>query len=100
MDIAKLLAENPAIGLIAYVVFFGAIFYFILIRPQRKKDKAYKDLLASMEVGDEVTTIGGFYGKITKIKDEKVVIEAGSGEKTTLYVYKWAIKDVHKKEQA
>ena len=103
MDLQKLFAENPMIGLILYIVFFGFIFYFILIRPQRKKDKAYKDLLASMEVGDEVITIGGFYGTISKIKDEKVVIEAGpagSADKTTLYVYKWAIKEVKKKEQA
>ena len=99
MDIAKLFQETP-IGLILYIAFFAAVFYFILIRPQRKKDKAYKDLLASMEVGDEVTTIGGFYGTITKIKDEKIVIEAGTNEKTSLYVYKWAVKEVKKKEQA
>lgn len=100
MDISKLLSENPIIGLVLYIAFFAAIFYFILIRPQRKKDKAYKDLLSSMEVGDEVTTIGGFYGTITKIKDEKIVIEAGTNEKTSLYVYKWAVKEVKKKEQA
>ena len=85
------------------IVLMAALFgvmYFVMIRPQKKKDKAYKDLLASIEVGDEVTTIGGFYGTVSKIKDEKIVIEAGTNEKSSLYVYKWAIKDVKKKEQA
>lgn len=99
MDLAALFANNPIIGLVLYIAFFGAIFYFLLIRPQRKKDKAYKDLLSSVEVGDEVVTIGGFYGKVTKIKDEKLVLEVGA-EKNTLYIYKWAIKEVNKKEQA
>ena len=76
------------------------VFYLILIRPQKKKEKAFKELLASLEVGDEVTTIGGMYGKISKIKDEKVVIECGTVEKTKIYLYKWGIKDVKQKEKA
>ena len=100
MDISKLLANNPAIGMILYIAFFAAIFYFILIRPQRKKDKQFKELLASMAVGDEVVTIGGFYGKITKIKDDKIEFETGTNEKVKLYVYKWAVKEVNKKISA
>lgn len=96
MDLAPFLQKY---GMILYILFFVVIFYFILIRPQRKKDKAYKELLASVEVGDEVTTIGGFYGKVTKVKDEKLVLEVGA-EKNTLHVYKWAIKDVKKPEKA
>ena len=100
MDLQALLANNPIIGMVLYIAFFALIFYFILIRPQRKKDKEYKELLASMEVGDDIVTIGGFYGKITKIKDDKIEFEIGMNEKITLGVYKWGVKEVKKKEKA
>lgn len=86
--------------IIIMLVFWGLIFYFLLIRPQKKKDKQFKDMLASLEVGDKITTIGGMYGKVTKIKDDKIVFECGQTEKTTIYVYKWAIKEVEQKEKA
>ena len=91
---------NPTLILVFQLLIFGAIFYFLLIRPQRKKDKAFREMLGTLEVGDQVTTLGGLYGKISKIKDDKIVIESGTTEKTKLYIYKWGIKDVQKKEQA
>ena len=100
MDIASFFQNNPTVGLILYIGVFAAIFYFILIRPQKKKDKQYKDLLASIEIGDKVTTIGGFYGTVTKIKEDKIEFEIGTNEKTTMFIYKWGIKDITKKEQA
>ena len=92
--------QNPIFVLIIQLLIFGAIFYFILIRPQKKKDKQFKDMLAALEIGDEIVTIGGMYGKVTKIKDDKISFESGTVEKTTIHIYKWAIKDVKKKEQA
>ncbi len=100
MDLQALLQNNPIIGLVLYIAFFAAIFWFILIRPQRKKDKEYKELLASMAIGDEVVTIGGFYGKITRIKDDKIEFETGTNEKVTLSVYKWGVKEIKKTETA
>ena len=83
------------------LVFWGLIFYFLLIRPQKKKDKQFKDMLSTMEVGDKVTTIGGFFGKVTKIKDDTIEFECGQGEKqSVMRVYKWGIKEIIKKEQA
>ena len=99
-DAAAAPAAMGPIGLVVQLVLMVAVFYFILIRPQKKKDKAFKELLASLEVGDEVTTIGGMYGKVAKIKDEKVVIECGTVEKTKIYLYKWGIKEVKQKEKA
>ncbi len=64
--------------LIMLVVMF-AIFYFILIRPQKKKEKELKNMLAALKVGDEVATIGGIHGKIVRIKDELFVLESGIG---------------------
>ena len=101
-----MLFRSQAVGMAAYIqpiimlVLMVAIFYFILIRPQRKRDKQFKELLANLQVGDEVTTIGGMFGKITKIKDETIVMEMGTVEKTPVHLYKWGIKEVKTKEKA
>jgi preprotein translocase subunit YajC len=50
---------------------FAVIFYFMIYRPQAKRAKEHKNLMAAMSKGDEVLTSGGFIGKITKISDEK-----------------------------
>lgn len=74
-----------------------AIFYFILIRPQRKKDKLVKEMLSQLVVGDKIITIGGIHGKITSIKDEELVIETGSAsEKSFIKISKWAVREVEK----
>ena len=68
-----------------------AIFYFLLIRPQRKRDKAERDMRNSIQVGDEISTIGGFIGKVVSMKDETLVIET-SADRTKLKLYRWAIR--------
>ncbi len=55
------------------------VFWFILIRPQRKKEKALREMISSLKVGDEVASIGGIHGKITRIKDDIFVLETGIG---------------------
>lgn len=73
-------------------------FYFLMIRPQRKRDKENREMLASVKVGDTITTIGGMVGKITKIKDEKVIFETGpKTEPHQITIERWAIKAVEKK---
>ncbi len=56
-----------------------AVFYFLLIRPQKKKEKELKNMLAALKVNDEVATIGGIHGKIVRIKDDLFVLESGIG---------------------
>lgn len=69
------------------IVAMLAIFYFILIRPQKKKEKELKNMLAALKVGDKVATIGGIHGKIVRIKDDIFVIESGVGNnKSTITV--------------
>lgn len=75
------------------------VMYFMLIRPQRKKEKALRDLINNIKVGDEVTTIGGIMGKVVSMKDDEVTIES-SIERTKLQLNKYAIKDVKQYEQA
>lgn len=70
-------------------------FYFLLIRPQRKKEKAAQEMRNSLDVGDSVTSIGGIIGRVVSIKDDSVLIETGS-DKTKLRIKKWAVQDVEK----
>ena len=73
-----------------------AVFYFMLIRPQRKKDKQVKDMLANLKRGDLVTTIGGIYGTIESIKDDTITLSIGqkNQEPTEMTVARWAIRQV------
>lgn len=75
---------------------FIAIFYFLLIRPQQKKDKQLKEMRSSIKVGDEVVTIGGLVGKVFSVTEEIVTVEVG-GDRTKLHVEKWAIGKVKNK---
>jgi len=70
-----------------------AFFYFLIIRPQQKKDKKIKEMRNNAKVGDELITIGGIRGKIVKIKDDEVTIEVGS-DKIRFDITKWAIGSI------
>ena len=90
---------SPAASMLQMVIpllAMGLIFYFMLIRPQRKKDKQVKDMLASLKRGDRVTTIGGIYGTIETIKDDTITLVIGqkSGQTTEMTVARWAIRQV------
>lgn len=71
--------QASMISSLLMLVLMVAVFYFILIRPQRKKEKKVRDMIASLKVGDEVASIGGIHGKITRIKDDVFVLETGVG---------------------
>lgn len=81
---------NILTSVLPIVLLFG-VFYFFLIRPQRKRDKAERNMRDSIEVGDEITTIGGFIGKVISIKDDVLVIESSS-DRTKLRLYRWAVR--------
>ena len=75
------------------LILIFVIFYFMLIRPQRKKDKEAKKMLESLKVGDRICTIGGIYGTIVRIKDEVLTIEVGE-QKTQMMIARWAVRNV------
>ena len=75
------------------MILIFVIFYFMLIRPQRKKDKEAKAMLESLKVGDRICTIGGIYGTIVRIKDDVLTIEVGE-QKNQLVVARWSIRNV------
>ncbi|MBQ8080879.1 MAG: preprotein translocase subunit YajC [Clostridia bacterium] len=78
--------------LISMAVLF-IVFYFFLIRPQRKKDKKVKEMLAALKKGDRICTIGGIYGTIESIKDDTITLSVG-GQHTEMVVARWAIRNV------
>ncbi len=82
-----------SIGIMA-VLFL--VFYFFMIRPQKKQEKETQTMRNNLVVGDEITTIGGIIGKIVSIKEETCVIETGR-ERTTMRILKSAVArvDVH-----
>lgn len=78
---------------LAPMILIFVVFYFILIRPQRKKDKEAKQMLANLKVGDNICTIGGIHAKVTGIKDDTLFIEVGR-QKTELVIARWAVRNV------
>ncbi|MBQ7785042.1 MAG: preprotein translocase subunit YajC [Clostridia bacterium] len=75
------------------MILIFVIFYFMLIRPQRKKDKEAKAMLESLKVGDRICTIGGIYGTIIRIKDDVLTIEV-SEQKNQMVIARWAVRNV------
>ena len=84
------------IGTFAPMVIILVVFWLFLIRPQRKKDKQVKDMLANLKVGDRVCTIGGIYGTIVNIKEDTITLAIGQKNQapTEMTVARWAIRQV------
>ena len=80
------------ISLLPMILIF-VIFYFMLIRPQRKKEKKVQEMLNALKVGDRVSTIGGIYGTITAIKDDTLELSVGR-DNVKLIFARWAIRQV------
>ena len=81
-----------AVQLVPMILIF-VVFYFVLIRPQRKKDKEVKNMLANLKVGDRITTIGGFYATIAAIKDDVITISFGP-DSTKAMIARWAVRSL------
>ena len=75
---------------ITMLVLLFVVMYFILIRPQKKREKEVTAMRESLKVGDDVLTIGGIYGKVVRIREDRFTIQVGA-EKVRLEVAKWAI---------
>ena len=89
---------SPAMAMIvqfAPLLLMVLVFYFLLIRPQRQKDKANREMLANLKVGDQICTIGGIVGKVARIKDEKIYVSTGlKNEEVTILMERWAVRNV------
>lgn len=84
--------------IILMVVLVG-VMYFMMIRPQKKRQKEEQEMRSSLEIGDEIITIGGIVGKVVTIREEDIVIETGA-DRTKMKLQRWAVNtNVTKTEQ-
>ena len=83
--LAQQAAPGPGgAGPYGQLIFFGLLFaamYFLMIAPQRKKQKAHEKMLSELSTGDEVVTSGGIYGTITNVKDDRFVVRISENTK-------------------
>ena len=81
------------LGMLIPMLIFVVFLYFIMIRPQKKKDKQVREMLNNLKNGDRICTIGGIYGTITGLKDDTVTLAVGNQD-THMVVARWAIRSV------
>ena len=84
----------PIILLVLMVVFF----YFFMIRPQKKQEREFNNMLNELQPGDEITTKGGIIGKVVSIKEETMVIET-TRDRTKIRLLKSAVAKVDVKAE-
>lgn len=65
--------------MIAFLVVIFALFYFVMIRPQRKRQKAQQEMTQNLQKGDQVITAGGIFGRIESLNEDSVIIKIESG---------------------
>ena len=86
-------AQSSGIGISMFIplILMVVLFYFFLIRPQKKKEKAEKLMRENLQVGDEILTIGGIYGRVISLKEDSIVIESKS-DHSKLTIARWAMQ--------
>ena len=88
---------------IVLMVVLVAVMYFMMIRPQKKRQKEEQEMRASLEIGDEIITIGGIVGRVVTIREEDLIIETGA-DRNKMRIQRWAVNtnvtktEQHKKE--
>jgi len=76
---------------IGFLVLMLVVMYFLMIRPQRKRQKEEAQMRNSLRVGDEITTIGGICGRVLQVKEDSLVIETGA-DRSKMTIKKWAVQ--------
>jgi preprotein translocase subunit YajC len=70
---------TSTIYLVVFMVLLFGIFYFLIIRPQRKRQQEHQELTEGLQPGDRVITIGGIYGRVESVREDSVVLKVESG---------------------
>jgi preprotein translocase subunit YajC len=84
-------------GSLIYLVGLFAIFYFLLLRPQQKKNKQLKAMRSGLSVGDQIVSIGGLVGKIIKVHEDEITVETGA-DKLRMTFKNWAVGSVQESQ--
>jgi len=94
MNPMLLMAGSPSGSPLMFPIMMVALFaamYFFTIRPQKKKQKEEQQMRDNLQIGDEITTIGGIVGRVVTIKDDSIVIESGA-DRNKIKIMRWAIQ--------
>lgn len=85
--------ENTAAMIQTFIpmVLILVVFYFFLIRPQKKREKETQEMRNSLEVGDEIVTVGGIIGTVVSMREDHLVIETGS-DRSKIRITRWAVQ--------
>jgi len=78
-------------SMIFLMIAMFAIMYFVMIRPQKKRQKEEQAMRDAVDTGDDITTIGGICGRVVTVKENNLIIETGS-DRTRMQITKWAIQ--------
>lgn len=76
--------QGNIMGMLLPIALFAVIFYFLILRPQKKRQKAQKDMLDSITRGDQIVTAGGFFGTVREVKDDSYILEVAEGVKVRI----------------
>lgn len=96
-------SKSSTTSYIILMVLLFATMYFMMIRPQKKRQKEEQEMRSSLEIGDEIVTIGGIVGKVVTIREEDLIIETGA-DRNKMKIQRWAVNtnitktEQHKKE--
>ncbi|MDR1630643.1 MAG: preprotein translocase subunit YajC [Oscillospiraceae bacterium] len=83
------------------LIMMGGLFvvmYLFMIRPQKKKQKSEQDMRDSIQIGDEITTIGGIMGRVVTVKEDSLIVETGA-DRNKLRITRWAIQTNNSAEE-
>lgn len=72
--------EGSALPSLLFLALMVGVFYFLIIRPQRRRTQAQRNLAESLQVGDEVRTIGGIHGRVASMTEDSVVLKVEDGQ--------------------
>lgn len=85
-------AEAPSLmSSMMPLILIAVLFYFMLIRPQKKKEKQVQEMRSQVEVGDEIITVGGIIGRVVNVREDNLVIETGT-DRSKLRLTRWAVQ--------
>ena len=84
---------GESVSMILPLIILLLVMYFLLIRPQKKREKEVNAMRSGVQVGDEIITIGGICGKIVKTKEESLIIQVGA-DKVKFEIMRWAVSKV------
>lgn len=79
------------VSMILLMVGMFAVMYFVMIRPQKKRQKEEQEMRNAVEIGDEITTIGGICGRVVTVKENHLIIETGA-DRNRMQITRWAVQ--------